>query len=332
MILLLSFPEDPSVELVKQSLKKRGAPFITFDEAQFPSQSQIAVRYSGARGLTHHLNLNGETIDLDTIGAAWDHRPGDPVIAAGLAGMSRRFAASESRRFLDDVWRSLDCRWLPGPRDIVLRVQHKASQLQQAQALGFEIPPTLITNHPADFREFYRRHNGRIISKVFHRNVQRADNDPNESSNFVCMTQILSNRDVAYASSIQYSPVIFQAYVPKRLELRVTVVGTRVLTAAIHSQDTHRTRHDFRRADLQHTRYVPFTLPREIEALCLKLVQHLGLCFGAIDLVLTPDDRYVFLEINPSGQWRWVQTMSGLPIADAMADLLMEQDATLARA
>lgn len=326
MILLLSRLGDDIVEPVARRLKERGARVVLFDDAQFPSQASFAVRYSSNRGLTHELQVNGERIDLGDVRVIWDHRPGRPQPAKELPARSRRFAAEDSGRFMDDVWRSLDCRWVPAHKDVVFRAQHKASQLELARTLGFEIPPTLITNDPSEFREFYRRHGGRIIAKVFHRGIHRLENDPSEPSPVLCMTQIVSNRDIGYAESIRYAPVIFQAYVPKRLELRVTVVGNRVLAAAIHSQDTHRTRHDWRHEDLSHTRYTPFDLPLEVEARCLKLVERLGLCYGAIDLVLTPDDRYVFLEINPSGQWRWVETMSGLPIADAIAELLMEQD------
>jgi hypothetical protein len=181
-----------------------------------------------------------------------------------------------------------------------------------------------MTNDPAAFREFYLEQHGQLISKVFQRNLHRTE-DSGEST-FVCMTQIVSNRDLGYASSVGYAPLIFQAYVPKEVELRVTVVGERVLTAAIHSQGNHRTRHDWRHEDLRHTRYARHSLPTGIEALCLRLVERMGLSFGTIDLVLTPDGRYVFLEINPSGQWRWVEIMTGLPISDSIADWLAEND------
>lgn len=51
--------------------------------------------------------------------------------------------------------------------------------------------------------------------------------------------------------------------------------------------------------------------------------EKLGLCYGAIDMVLTPDGRYVFLEINPNGQYLWIEFATGLPISDAICDLLI---------
>jgi hypothetical protein len=39
--------------------------------------------------------------------------------------------------------------------------------------------------------------------------------------------------------------------------------------------------------------------------------------------VLTPDGRYVVLEINPNGQYLWIEKATGLPISDAICDFLM---------
>ncbi|MDQ3698554.1 MAG: hypothetical protein M3373_11110 [Gemmatimonadota bacterium] len=68
--------------------------------------------------------------------------------------------------------------------------------------------------------------------------------------------------------------------------------------------------------------YRPCQLPEKVEALCVELLTELNLCFGAIDIVRAPDGEYVFLEINPNGQWAWVEERTGLPISDAIADLL----------
>jgi glutathione synthase/RimK-type ligase-like ATP-grasp enzyme len=110
--------------------------------------------------------------------------------------------------------------------------------------------------------------------------------------------------------------------VPKRVELRITVVGDQVFAAEIHSQKAKRTRIDWRRYDLAHTPHYPHTLPDEVRRSCVELVRRLGLCYGAIDMVLTPDGRYVFLEINPNGQFLWIEQLTGMPISDAICDLL----------
>src|SRR5262249_46875973 len=130
-------------------------------------------------------------------------------------------------------------------------------------------------------------------------------------------------RDLGYAQDVRLCPVIFQAYVPKRVELRVTVVGGRVFAAEIHSQASRRTRHDWRHYDPYQTPHHAHDLPADVEGRCLALTERLGLRYGAIDLVLTPDGRYVFLEINPNGQFLWIEEATGLPISDAVCNVLM---------
>jgi glutathione synthase/RimK-type ligase-like ATP-grasp enzyme len=64
-------------------------------------------------------------------------------------------------------------------------------------------------------------------------------------------------------------------------------------------------------------------LPDGIARLCLELCSDYGLRFGAIDLALRPDGGYTFFEVNPNGQWAWIEQITGLPLSSALADLLL---------
>jgi glutathione synthase/RimK-type ligase-like ATP-grasp enzyme len=102
------------------------------------------------------------------------------------------------------------------------------------------------------------------------------------------------------------------------------VIGKRVFAVAIDSQSQKEARHDWRRSEVQQLPHSPFTLPVDIESKCVDLVEALGLAFGAIDLVLTPEGEFVFLEINPNGQWAWIQQVCPtMPLREALADLLI---------
>jgi glutathione synthase/RimK-type ligase-like ATP-grasp enzyme len=107
------------------------------------------------------------------------------------------------------------------------------------------------------------------------------------------------------------------------VEIRATIVGNRVFAAEIHSQNSPKTRDDWRRYDFDNTPHLPHQLPLDMEQKCVDLVRHLNLNFGAIDLILTPQGEYVFLEINPNGQWGWIEELTGLPICAAIVDLLV---------
>jgi hypothetical protein len=319
VILILTVPADENADLVVEKLQGRGAEVVRFNPAQFPAGAEVSLGYSPAGCLRRTLRADGRLIDLERVTAVWHRRPEPPVPHAEVTDpLLRDYVRQECRGFLHDVWNSLDCLVVPGPHHVILRAQLKASQLKAAAEVDFEIPPTLFSTSPADFLDFYRRHNGNVVSKLtgtaFFDTVGRE---------YCRYTEVVSRRDVGYAQAVRFCPVIFQAYVPKRLELRITVVGRQVFAAEIHSQHSNHTRHDWRRYDLGQTPHFPHDLPAEVERRCVELVARLGLCYGAIDMVVTPDGRYVFLEINPSGQYLWIERLTGLPITDAICDLLL---------
>jgi glutathione synthase/RimK-type ligase-like ATP-grasp enzyme len=319
MILIITEADDPHADYVEQMLRERGTEFVRFDPAQFPSNAAMSLSYEMNGQVRSTLSLGNRYVDLNDIEAVWYRRPTASVPHEEITdNVMRDYVVEECRGFIRDAWNSIDALWLPGPESTIRNAELKASQLKVAGSVGFELPPTLFTNSPQDFLEFYRRHNGNIVSKLSSSALYKYI-----STTFSRYTQVVSKRDAAYARSVRLCPVIFQAYVPKRVELRITVVGNKVFAAEIHSQHSQHTRHDWRRYDHYGTPYFPHELPAHIEQLCLQLVERLGLCYGAIDMVLTPDDRYVFIEINPNGQYLWIEKMTGLPISDAICDLLI---------
>jgi hypothetical protein len=325
MILILTEPSDPHADHVINLLKARGAEFVRFHPEDFPARASLSIGYAPTGQMRSLLRVGETTIDLAQVQSVWNRRPRRPVPHEQIQDAAvRDFVAEECQCFLRDLWHVLDCRWLPGQPLAIRRAELKATQLRVAGELGFELPPTLVTNSPNEFLDFYGQHNGNVITKLagfgFHQTL---------SNYFMRFTEVVAKRDVGYVSAIQYCPLILQAYVPKRLELRITVVGRKVFAAEIHSQDTHHTRHDWRRYDLGHTPHFPHALPPEIQARCVGLVERLGLCYGTIDMILTPDGRYVFLEINPSGQYLWIEEKTGLPISAAICDWLMGEEGAL---
>jgi glutathione synthase/RimK-type ligase-like ATP-grasp enzyme len=116
----------------------------------------------------------------------------------------------------------------------------------------------------------------------------------------------------------------FQEQVSKALELRVTVVGERVMAAAIDSQASVRAAHDWRRDGVRLVNsWQPYELPVETEEKLLRVMDYFGLNYGAADFIVTPEGRHVFLEVNPVGEFFWLELHPGLPISSAIADVLL---------
>jgi len=299
---------------------------LLLDLAELPARAQLSVAYQPGERARTVLRLRDFEADLGAVTAVWSRRPRAPSPDAEITSQALR---DYVRQETADAWIGasalLDCLWLPAPRWQELRAGYKPLQLQVAADLGFEIPPTLVTNSSEDFLDFYRRHNGAVVSKTVH-NRLLPTNRPEGYDAYV-LTDLVANRDVVDVDAIRYCPVTVQPYVDKRVELRITVVADRVFPVELDSQWTNHTRHDWRRGDHHHARYAVHNLPQVVERRCVELVERLGLRFGAIDMILTPDGRYVFLEINPNGAWLWMERTTGLPIGAAISDLLVSGEA-----
>jgi glutathione synthase/RimK-type ligase-like ATP-grasp enzyme len=317
MILILTAPDDLHADRVERKLFGRRAPVFRFDPANFPATAEISVRFDAA-GVSARLRTEDGELSLRSVRTIWYRRPGRPQAALRIREAdTRRAVAEEAQVVLDDLWGALDCRWVPGPRPAL--AHRKIAHLKLAAELGFELPTTLVTNRPDDLLELYRETRGHLVSKRAGYSFLSTSDSP-----FCRYTEVVSPRDVGYAGALTLCPITLQAYVPKAVELRVTVVGTRAFAAEIASQSSNHSRHDWRRYDYSSVRYRRHALPADLERRCIELVRRLDLRFGAIDLVLTPDGDYTFLEINPNGQYLWIEHATGLPISEAVCDLLLE--------
>jgi len=219
----------------------------------------------------------------------------------------RRFAVSEAATAFQGLYQSMDALWVNDPfRDAA--AAHKPFQLSLAQRIGLEIPPTLMTNDPDAARAFWERHDGEVIYKQFLATPESWRE-----------TRRLRPQETDLAAAVRWAPVIFQRHVEAAADIRVTAVGDELFAgaadvrAASYPTDV--------RLNLD-ARYVAHELPDPIAVLLRQLVQELGLRYGAIDLRLTPEGRYVFLEINPAGQFLYVEQATGQKITAALAALL----------
>lgn len=319
MILIVSAATDQAALAVERRLRSRGVDVMLFDTGRFPSEARITVSYRD--GLPRYtIRLDGQTMRFDEVTSVWFRRPSACKAHPSITDEEvRAVVEQDCGEFLSSIWDGMNCLMLPGSPSIMKTAQRKPTHMARAKALGFDIAPTLFTNDPQEFLDLYRQQEGRLIHKI---SASLALKE-RMGTEFARLTCGVTRRDVMHAQSVSLAPIVFQAYVPKRLEVRVTVVGDRVFAAEIHSQQSNRSHFDWRRYDLGGTPHHPHELPDDVAERCVKLVAQSGLTYGTIDLILTPDDRYVFLELNSAGEYSWIEQVTGLPISDAIADLLM---------
>jgi glutathione synthase/RimK-type ligase-like ATP-grasp enzyme len=313
-VLILAHEADVHAQAVTQEIARLGTEVVIADLSQFPQWSQLNAHFTCCGERQLELTIAGRTYDLNEFGAIWWRRPQHPQVSSDLANETYRlFATNEATEALTGVWYALDAFWVNNPaKDHV--AHRKIMQLRVAQDCGFTLPDTLITNDPVQARIFIDRHGYRnVIYKAFSA-LEQAWRE----------TRLLRPEELALLDHVKYAPVIFQEYVEAIYDIRITVIGNAVFAAAIHSQQTSYPT-DFR-MDMANAAITPVDLPPELTARLLNYMTVLDLEYGAIDMRLRPDGKHVFLEINPAGQWLFVEEATKQPIAATLARLLVNRD------
>jgi glutathione synthase/RimK-type ligase-like ATP-grasp enzyme len=216
----------------------------------------------------------------------------------------QRFALSEATTAFQGLYQSLEVTWINQPgRDSA--ANHKPWQLTVAQRIGLTIPDTLMTSDPDAAREFWQRHSGAVIYKQF---IALPD--------LWRETRRLRPNEEEFVEHIRIAPVIFQRYVDAVADIRVIIIGDTIFAAAADVRGADYP--DDVRMNLNAT-YAPHQLPKSVRQHLFALMGAMGLTYGAADLRLTSEGEYVFLEINPAGQFLYIELATGQPIAAALA-------------
>lgn len=315
-VLIFTNDQDIHTDLVLRELVRRGIDVVRMHTDRYPCGIDMTHRADGETSV--RISDSGKEFLLSEITAVWYRRPKEPVVDSSVKeGPARAFAKAESQHALESMYVMLEgARWV-NPYWAARRARYKLLQERVAREVGLEMPASILTNEPEEARAFIERHRDVVYKCVRVGFVPHVD-----GSTDVIFTSKLDSEARNRLEDVRLAPCVFQQYVHKQLELRVTVVGRRVFSCAILSQEKSETSIDWRRGSARHE---IFSLPNDVEKRLLCMMEKLGLVYGAFDLILTPDGRFVTLEVNPNGQWAFVQGYTGMPIAGALADLLSNE-------
>jgi len=202
-------------------------------------------------------------------------------------------------------------RWLNHPAAIS-RTEYKPVQLSVASAVGLRVPRTIITNNPSDANDFAAR-----LPRVVYKPLSSTPLAEEDSVAIIYTTPVDAR---LIDPSVAHTAHLFQEWVPKEYEVRVTAVDDRLFAARIDTKSAAAL--VGWRSDYENVTYTPWEVPTTVKVGVTCLLDRLQLRFGTLDFMVTPANEWVFLEINPNGQWAWIEEEAGLPIAAAIADAL----------
>lgn len=328
-IVIVTQTDDPHADDVIIALERKGQEAIRINTDEIPASARISMAWDNEQPFEAAIDVlsNGRTMRAGAVRSVWWRRPGIFGLPDELSPQEYEFASGELEHALHSLWASLDCYWISEPERI-RQASWKGGQLLRARQFGLEIPRTLVTTDPDEAREFFYRCGKRMIFKVmtdpYLGAVSLSRKDPNLVVDpYSVLTTMVTEADLDMLDLVRIAPCLFQEYVPKKVELRITVIGGELFAVEIHSQESAETSVDWRNEDVD-IPYRAAVLPPTITEKCLDFVRSYGLNFSAIDMIVTPDDRYVFVESNPNGQFIFIEhKVPELGMTDALATCLI---------
>lgn len=312
-VVVLTQAGDMTGDMVISELDSRDVPCFWFDTAQFPLSLTVNAHFDGVwRGT---LSGPDGSVALESIRSVYFRRPTGFTFPEAMTDAERRFANNEARRGVGGLLMALPCLWLNHPSRVA-DAEYKPYQLAAAARYGLDVPRTMLTNDPTAVDDARKHLGDQLVYKPLSSTSVVDGNRLSMVYTTAVTPEIIADKRVALTAHQ------FQERIPKYRDVRATVVGDQVYAADLFSSNPNAPV-DFR-ADYPAIRYERTKLPAHVEARLLALTRQLGLRFCAADFVVTPEERYYFVDLNPNGEWGWIQEETGLPIAAAVAELLAQ--------
>jgi hypothetical protein len=312
-VVAISYPDDAHLQFVEKHLPQ---PLILLDQTAVLDGRQLTLDLSS----TGDLRVLMDREEIRNVCGVWfrrpkpfepDQLPVEPELRSYSAAALREFGMLLKSLFPEANWVS--------DYYAIRRAEDKVLQLTLARKLGFNVPDTIVTSDEAAARHFIRSHQS-VITKPIQINYF----DRRNGAYLFYTKKIDKTTDL---TGLHLAPSIFQQAIDVSLDLRITVIGDQVFAASIQEGSIAGDSmvRDWRIAQLKEsgTKIRAYNLPPNLAKQCVKMVQDLGLKFGAIDMILDTAGKYWFLENNPNGQWAFVEEETGQPMGKALADLLM---------
>ncbi|MFY9983265.1 MAG: hypothetical protein WAK31_00840 [Chthoniobacterales bacterium] len=309
-ILIASQRDDVHAVSVRSAILKNGFSdcfLIETDRISGFEALSLDISRNGAGGKVRAAE--GRCIPLNDARVLWMRR---------FSPNQRRHAGQkedESQELIDNdcsgaISATLDIcfrgKWISDP-DATIKASNKVYQLNVARQCGFRVPDTLITQDRVEVIRFFELHDGKVIVKPV----------VGMASRFL-LTRSLEHPERIHEESYRTCPAIYQEYIPGTRHIRLNCFGDRSYAACIEAMDI-----DWR-PDLN-VRMRPWPVPDHVHVTVRKVLDKLGLAMGVIDIKEDPDSELVWLEVNPQGQFLFLEPLTGLKLTDHFAEFLIEE-------
>ena len=308
MLLILTSDKDLTADFLIVELINRRLPYFRLNAEEL---TRAGFTFSlSEKQVRREISVGSRTLDVGEVTAVWYRRAIYPGPIAALSPSERVFVAGELRHLAMGLVQNPDVTWV-NPIANVSVAELKLYQLQIARQLGFRVPRTIVSRDPLELRSFATAsRTGTICKPIFHGLFV------DETVSYSIYTRRVRPESID-ADSVTNCPVLLQEEIPRSADVRATFIGRKCYVADIRGDSSLV---DWRDPEIS-VCYSQSTLSTEVENMCRAMLQKLGLLYGAFDFVRTVDGELVFLEVNPTGEWAWLEDRLGFPMRDAFIEL-----------
>jgi hypothetical protein len=308
MLLILTSDKDLTADFLIVELINRQLPYFRLNAEELTA-SDFTFSLT-QEGLQRQVTVGSRTLDLSQVTSVWYRRAIQPSMITALPPGERFFVAGELRHLAMGLVLNPNVNWV-NPIDRVSVAELKLFQLQIARQLGFRVPRTLVSSDPIKLRKFAEDNKGGTICKpIFHGLFV------DETASYSVYTRRVAPESID-ADSVRNCPVLLQEEIPRSADVRATFIGSKCFVADIKGNESIV---DWRDPEVS-VSYSESSLDADVQAKCRAMLEKLGLKYGAFDFMRTPDGDLVFLEVNPTGEWAWLEDRLGFPMREAFIQL-----------
>ena len=305
MLLILTSSQDLTADFLIVALIERSLPYFRLN-----SEDLADARYRFTDDGVRSIDVGARALDLNSITAVWYRRAIHPMPSQGESTSERVFIAGEFRHLVFGMAWNPNIVWV-NPIDKVYIAEHKLYQLEVAKNLGFRIPRTLVSTDPGELREFTLSNpRGTICKPIFHGLFfDGADSYSIYTRNV--------GADEFVEGMLLGGPVLLQEEIQRGSDLRITFVGDRCFAAEVNAAVPAV---DWRTPEAS-AAFSIIEMDAAVRVKCEAMLNILGLRYGAFDFIRSPEGQWTFLEINPTGEWAWLENSLEFPMRDAFVEL-----------
>ncbi|MBX9621719.1 MAG: hypothetical protein K2X28_06825 [Alphaproteobacteria bacterium] len=314
-ILIIGQTPDLHIEKVLKILKEKGEN-VAFLQ-RYNNHDQLSIHFNNSKDTKVSLKTD-KAIAPKNIKSIWMRLKPSLLseFPGGVGSTEERFMVYEWNSLMKPFLQELSPnKWVNHP-DRNHHIGYKVNQLKLAEECGLTIPETIIGNSMSSVLSLFDKY-----EKLIYKTLSSFIMPPNR----VIYSTLISKDDIKNSKdTFAMAPGIYQAYIEKSYELRITIVGERLFIAHIDSQSSKETTVDWRKNQLR-PMYKPGKITPDLLKKLKKFHRLAGLTYAAYDFIVDKNENEIFLECNPGGQWLWIEEALDFKISEAIAEELMKE-------